>query len=139
MHILPQFSIVGRFFELDVDPLIVKSYEKGLNQHNPFNWQVEFGEFKKEKHFTLNSEKINCEIKNLTNQLTKEAKTDFALDIKNYVNSLEQDYLLDFLNPISFISLFSNKYKIKHINIRLLIKLYRILFKYHALSIKFPK
>lgn len=139
VHVLPQFSIVGRFFELDVDPLIVKSFEKGLNQHNPFNWQVEYGEFKKEECFTPNSEKINRDIKNLTKQLSKEEKSDFALDIKNYVNSLDQDHLLEFLNPISFVSLFSNKYKIKHKNIRLLVKLYRILFRYRAISIKFPK
>ncbi|MGN6712601.1 Mbeg1-like protein [Anaerocolumna jejuensis] len=38
---VPEYSVIGMLFELDVPFQIVKSCEKGINQHDPFSWQVE--------------------------------------------------------------------------------------------------
>lgn len=40
-RIVPEYSVIGMLFELDVPFQIVKSNEKGINQHDPFSWQVE--------------------------------------------------------------------------------------------------
>lgn len=44
-RIVPEYSVVGMLFELDVPFQIVKSSEKGINQHNAFSWQIEGDRF----------------------------------------------------------------------------------------------
>lgn len=40
-RIVPEYSVIGMLFELDVPFQIVKSKEKGINQHDSFSWQIE--------------------------------------------------------------------------------------------------
>lgn len=40
-RIVPEYSVIGMLFEMDVPFQIVRSSEKGINQHDPFSWQVE--------------------------------------------------------------------------------------------------
>lgn len=44
-RIVPEYSVIGMLFELDVPFQIVKSSEKGINQHDSFSWQVEGDKF----------------------------------------------------------------------------------------------
>ena len=40
-RIVPEYSVIGMLFELDVPFQVVKSSAKGINQHNAFSWQAE--------------------------------------------------------------------------------------------------
>jgi len=46
-RIVPEYSVIGMLFELDVPFQIVKSRGKGISQHDSFSWQVEGEEFMK--------------------------------------------------------------------------------------------
>lgn len=37
---IPQQSVVGRLFEINVEPVVVQSLESVFHQHNIYNWQV---------------------------------------------------------------------------------------------------
>ena len=41
MKVIPQTSIIGRLLENTVEPLVVKSNETGIMQHDPMSWQLE--------------------------------------------------------------------------------------------------
>ena len=43
--IIPESSIVGRLLENTVDPIVVKSTELGIMQHDPLSWQMEGKQF----------------------------------------------------------------------------------------------
>ena len=61
-RIVPEYSVIGMLFELDVPYQIVKSSEKGINQHDSFSWQVEGNMF-------IQCENINPQAKYLNNIL----------------------------------------------------------------------
>ena len=42
---IPQTSIVGKLLTQAVEPVVVKSNEKGIMQHNPLSWEVEGKEY----------------------------------------------------------------------------------------------
>ena len=44
---IPQTSIVGRLLTSSVNPVVIKSNEMGIMQHNPLSWEVEGKEFYK--------------------------------------------------------------------------------------------
>ena len=44
---IPQTSIVGRLLTSSVEPVVIRSNEKGIMQHNPLSWEVEGKEFYK--------------------------------------------------------------------------------------------
>ena len=138
-HIIPNGGIVGRLFSCDIDPTIIKSYYKGLDQHNPFSWVVERNSFKKVDAFSKNSNKIKKEIDSLIEKMNDDEKKDFAKDLNQYLDSLKQNNLIEFLNLRNVMSLLSNKYKMKHKNIRYLLKLYFIFSKYDAIHVKISK
>lgn len=139
LHIMPNNAIVGRLFDLDVDPYIVKSDSKGLNQHNPFSWLIERDAFSSVAHFTHNSDTIKKEIDKMIVGMSSEDKADFAEDMNRYLDSLKQNNLIEFLNLKNLISLIGNKYKMKNKNIRYLLKLLLIFRRNKAIYIKIQK
>ncbi len=40
VRIIPEFSIIGMLFEAEVEPIIVKSDDKGIMQHDAMTWQI---------------------------------------------------------------------------------------------------
>ena len=43
--VIPETSIIGRLLENSTEPIVVKSTELGIMQHDPMSWQVEGKEF----------------------------------------------------------------------------------------------
>lgn len=138
-HIIPSGGIVGRLFNLPIDPIIVKSYEKGLNQHNPLSWIVNSSQFEKVDSFSKYSDNIKHDVDDLISSMPLEDRVDFATDLQIYLDNLKQDNLIEFLDFKNVISLLFNKHRIKHKNMRYLIKLYKILRKNKAILIKIQK
>ena len=136
LRVVPTCSIVGRMFELDVEPYITKSHERGLNQHDPFSWYIEKNQFLKRSHFTKDSDNIKRQLDRLLKSLNEEEKMHFAEDINRYIYTLEQNHHLEFVHPKRLFSLFTNKHKMKHKNIHLLLKLYLIMSKNNAIKYK---
>lgn len=138
-HIIPNGGIVGRLFTVPIEPIIIKSYEKGLNQHNPLSWIVNSSEFERVISFSKYSDNIKSAVDALISSMSLEDKIDFANDLQVYLDNLKQENLIEFLDFKNVISLLFNKHRIKHKNMRYLIKLYRILKKNHAVIIKIQK
>ena len=138
-HITPNSSIIGRIFHLDVNPLIVNSFSRGIDQHNPLTWEIKRDHFVKVKNYDGHSNKIKKEIDKLIESMNQEEKEDFAEDLTNFVDSLDKNHLIDFLNLVNLFSLLSNKYWMKHKNLRRLFKLYMILYKNNAIVVKIQK
>lgn len=138
-HIIPNGGIIGRLFSSNKEPTIIKSFYKGLDQHNPFSWEVERDNFKEADAFSKNSNKIKKEIDSLIEKMSDEERKDFAKDLNQYLDSLKQNNLIEFLNLRNVLSLVSNKYKMKHKNIRYILKLYLIFSKYDAIHVKISK
>ena len=138
-RIVPSSSIVGRIFDIDVEPIIIKSNTTGLDQHNPFSWQIKYDKFIKVNTFTDVSNKIKKEFVALVSKMSEEEKKHFAEDINKYIYALNQNHLIEFVNLKNVISLFTNKYRMKHKNIRYLLKLYLVLQKNKAIKAKINK
>lgn len=47
IKIVPEGSLIGHMFEYEVEPVIVKSYNLGFLQHDPFSWKCESDSFVK--------------------------------------------------------------------------------------------
>jgi hypothetical protein len=43
--VIPETSIIGRLLENSTEPIVVKSSELGIMQHDPLSWQIEGKEF----------------------------------------------------------------------------------------------
>ena len=136
IHILPNSSVIGRIYHLDVDQMIVNSFSKGIDQHNPLTWEIRRDHFVRVEKFDTHSNKIKKEIDALIASLDQAEKEDFANDLTNFVDSLDKNHLIDFLNLGNLISLLSNKYWMKHKNLRRLFKLYMILYRNKAIVVK---
>lgn len=59
-RIVPEYSVIGMLFELEVPFQIVKSREKGINQHDSFSWQVEGEKF-------VSCDELNPQARHLNN------------------------------------------------------------------------
>ncbi len=139
LHIIPNGGVVGRLFNFDVEPIIVKSNEKGLNQHNPFSWLINVDHFEIAPSFTKKSDNIKREVDKLISEMSSKDRIEFTSDVNNYLDSLKQNNLIEFLNIKNVISLVFNRYRISRKNIKYLIRLYRILRKNGAVTIKIKK
>lgn len=138
-RIVPSSSIVGRIFDIDVEPHIIKSNTTGLDQHNPFSWQITYEKFIIVSSFSETSDKIKKEFVDLVSKMSEDEKKLFAEDINKYIYALNQNHLIEFVSLKNIISLFTNKYKMKHKNIRYLLKLYLVLQKNKAIKAKINK
>lgn len=139
VHIIPNSGIVGRLFSLNIEPTIIKSNEKGLNQHNPFSWMIECDSFVKVESFTPQSNKIKIQVDELVNSMSENDRINFTDDLNKFILSLKQNNLLEFADMRNVISLIFNKYRMNHKNIRYLMKLYFIFSKNKALEVKIQK
>lgn len=59
IHIVPQFSIMGLFYEPDVEPIIVDSDNEGLLQFDPYSWNIEGVSFVQKRELSPECQKYN--------------------------------------------------------------------------------
>lgn len=60
VRIVPEFCVIGKLFEPEIDnSIIVKSAGKGLLQHDPFTWGIQYGELMTTDTYDEKSEKLN--------------------------------------------------------------------------------
>jgi len=84
--IVPQDSIVGRFFERHIEDVqIVFSNKKGLNQHDGFSWSVMQKEFVRCKSFTNKSNEGSKQLASLIYDLSLEEREKLGEDIGEYI------------------------------------------------------
>ena len=134
--IVPNSSIIGRIFSLNVYHKIVESNAKGLDQHSPFTWNLIQDQFVTCKGFTKYSSNIKVEVEKLIKSISEEERKELVDDLGKYIDALKQSHLIEFLNYRNVFSLITNKYRMKRKNIRYVLKLYLILSRNKALSFK---
>lgn len=83
---VPNSGIVGRIFYNPVEPLIVPSKYRGVNQHDLLSWEIKGTKFKRIKEFTIEGNQLKIKIDKFTNELSIEKKKDF---VNNFFKVLE--------------------------------------------------
>lgn len=78
IKVLPQSSIFGLIFEQECEYEVIKSHEIGINQHNPFSWEVEDGDFVYRDKLAPDAEYMRRKINNWINELSLEDRKRFT-------------------------------------------------------------
>lgn len=125
--ITPDTSVVGRFFDQVVTPIIVKSIYSGVNQHDTFSWQIRNDHLIRVKSYTKKGEQVHKEISDFLNSMSDEQKKELVEDLQQYLLNLKAKNLIDFYKPWSIMDLFASKHRMKTVNIRRLVKFASIL------------
>ena len=70
-HFVPQGGIIGRLFYSPVEPIIIYSSYRGLQQHDPMSWEINRGKlsFTLINEFNIQSNLINQKINNIISSL----------------------------------------------------------------------
>jgi len=77
---VPNSGIVGRIFFNPIEPFIIPSKYRGINQHDLLSWEIKGTKFKRIKEFTVEGNQLKTKIDNFTNQLSEEEKKDFVMN-----------------------------------------------------------
>ncbi len=97
-RILPEYSVIGRLFDLDVPCHIVKSTAKGYGQHGMLTWITDSFSFVEGEQFTPESTRLE-EI--LNHWITKTDRLERKIFIHQFFEVMEKgglSYFEDFVN-----------------------------------------
>ena len=80
VHIIPQGGIIGRLFNSPVEPKIIYSTFRGLQQHNPMSWEFARGKIAlQEVHeFNVQSNLMKQKIDDIIHSLSEEKTKEFV-------------------------------------------------------------
>ena len=82
MHlIVPNGGLVGRLFLNPVEPKIVPSSYRGLNQHDPLSWEVIDDHFAKANEFTVQSNALINRMNEIITSLNIDEKEEFISNL----------------------------------------------------------
>lgn len=102
--ILPTKSVVGRIFDIIGGYKIVKSSDKGLQQHNAFTWEILGARFVYAEHFEKPSDNFHELLKLWVAKMTQEQRHEFVESFYKIVTSSDATTLTDITNKkMSFI------------------------------------
>lgn len=78
--IVPQGGIVGRMFYQPIEPTIIYSSYRGLNQHDPMSWEINRGRlhFHRVEEFNLQSNLMKEKIDNIISALPEDKAKEFV-------------------------------------------------------------
>ena len=96
-NIMPCGSIIGRIFESIGDETVVKSYNRGIQQHDAFSWSVMGTEFVRVKKFDKNSDEFHELLKSWVYNMPKEDRHKFVEAFYRIVTSTNAATLSDIL------------------------------------------
>ena len=79
-HFIPQGGIIGRLFFSPVEPTIMYSSYRGLQQHDPMSWEINRGtlSFTLVNEFNIQSNLINDKINNIIDSLNENQRKMFV-------------------------------------------------------------
>ena len=86
-HIVPEFCVVGKLFELDVPHKIVASNADKILQHSGMTWKIEGDHFITKKYFSEESSLYNRAIDDWIGNATMEQRRAFTKDIFDAMKS----------------------------------------------------
>jgi hypothetical protein len=94
---LPSGSIIGRIFDSIGEVTVIKSYSKGIQQHDAFSWSVMGTEFVGAKKFDKNSDEFHDLLKSWVYNMPKEDRHKFIEAFYRIVTSTNAATLSDIL------------------------------------------
>ena len=96
-NFLPSGSVIGRIFDSVGEVTVVKSYSKGIQQHDAFSWCVMGTEFVGAKKFDKNSDEFHDLLKSWVYNMPKEDRHKFVEAFYRIVTSTNASTLSDIL------------------------------------------
>lgn len=111
---VPETSIVGRLLWHQEDPLVIKSVEIGIFQHDPFSWKIKYMDF-------LYSEKLDT-----SSRIVEEA-------VLNWLTKLELEKRKEFVRTIFSLFEVNQIYSIKQFKSKKLQMIKELMTTYNAL------
>lgn len=97
-NVLPEGSVVGRIFDLVGDYEIVKSYSRGIQQHDGFSWSVLGAEFVQGNEFEKDSDEFHELIKKWVSNMPKEDRNKFVDSFFRIATSSNASTLSDIMD-----------------------------------------
>ena len=95
LTVLPSKSVVGRIFDIIGDYKIVKSYDKGIQQHNAFTWAVLGTDFINEEKFEKPSDNFHELLSVWVSKMSSEERHDFVEAFYKMITSSDASTLTD--------------------------------------------
>lgn len=92
---LPTKSVVGRIFDIVGDYRIVRSFDKGIQQHNAFTWLVSKTKFEMSDEFEKPSDNFHELLKIWVSKLTPEQRHEFVDSFYKIATSSDASTLTD--------------------------------------------
>ncbi len=96
-NVLPSGSIIGRIFDNFGEQIIVKSYNRGVQQHDAFSWSVMGTEFIKVNKFDKNSDEFHELLKSWVYNMPEEDRHKFVESFYRIITSTNASTLSDIL------------------------------------------
>ena len=96
--ILPTKSVVGRIFDIIGDHKIVKSIDKGIQQHNAFTWEILGANFVFADRFEKPSDNFHELLKLWVAKMTQEQRHEFIESFYKIATSNDATTLTDITN-----------------------------------------
>ena len=93
--VLPSRAIIGRIFDIIGEYKIVKSTEKGLQQHNALTWSLNGPEFAEAECFEKQSDNFHILLKTWVSKMTQKEKEDFVSSFYKIITSNDANTLTD--------------------------------------------
>ncbi len=104
INYFPRTSIIGRIFDFIGAHFIVKSFNRGVQQHDAFSWDVLGAEFVQVNSFDKESDDFHEMLKNWVAKMTEDERNKFVESFYRVVTSTNAFTLSDIMvNKMKFI------------------------------------
>ena len=97
VNVLPEGSVVGRIFDIVGDYEIVRSYSRGIQQHDAFSWSVLGAEFVQANEFEKGSDEFHELIKKWVDNMPEEDRNKFVDSFFKLVTASNASTLSDIM------------------------------------------
>ncbi|MBQ9744661.1 MAG: DUF2974 domain-containing protein [Clostridia bacterium] len=94
---LPEGSLIGRIFDSVGEHVIVKSFVKGVQQHDAFSWDVMGAEFIRANKFESGSDDFHVLLKSWVSKMTEEDRHKFVDSFYRIATSTNASTLSDIM------------------------------------------
>ena len=96
-NIMPEGSIIGRIFDTLGEQTVVKSFNKGVMQHDAFSWDVAGAEFIRANKFESGSDEFHVLLKSWVSNMPEEDRHKFVDSFYRIATSTNASTLSDIM------------------------------------------
>lgn len=96
IKIVPEGSLIGIMFENNQSPVIIKSYQIGFLQHDPFSWKCDTSSFAESTQFTRNIKHLDKTFHKWIYELDVEQRKTLVDTLFTLISSMDAESIDEF-------------------------------------------